>query len=285
MSARGAREDQVMKVAAYQAPYLPFGSFDAVTLIRDQLDKCETAEVEVLCCPEAVLGGLALEGAGQRPGDVALAVANGELAEVLGPLLESPVTVIIGFTERDPGGRLYSSAALLSAGVVAAVYRKVYPGYRTVISAGAELPVFRHGATPYGVMICNDIWYAEPARLLANSGAAVIFVPTNSGHLREPSTSFRARGDNLPIARAVENTTTVVVADIAGHQEDVLAYGFSAVVDPDGIVLAKAEPMTECLLISDIESDRRPFNPRGLDGHTNPDVAKAYLELWSQPQQ
>ena len=50
---------------------------------------------------------------------------------------------------------------------------------------------------------------------------------SSRGHVRELSDSFRARGDNLPIARAVENTTTVIVADIAGHQADRMSYGFS----------------------------------------------------------
>ena len=47
-----------MKLATYQAPYLPFGSLDAVGLIKDQLATCQAEAVEVLCCPEAVIGGL-----------------------------------------------------------------------------------------------------------------------------------------------------------------------------------------------------------------------------------
>ena len=48
-----------MKVAAYQAPLLPAGSMAALGLIRKRLDWCESEGVEILCCPEAVLGGLA----------------------------------------------------------------------------------------------------------------------------------------------------------------------------------------------------------------------------------
>lgn len=49
-----------MKVAAYQAPLLPAGSMNrALRLIRGQITRCESAGVEILCCPEAVLGGLA----------------------------------------------------------------------------------------------------------------------------------------------------------------------------------------------------------------------------------
>lgn len=189
------------------------------------------------------------------------------------------MTVIVGFTERATSGRLFNSAAVLSAGAIVGVYRKVYPGDRTVIQAGDQLPMFHHRSTPFGIIICNDLWYLEPARVIAAAGAALLFVPTNGGHVRELSDSFRARGENLPIARAVENTTTVVVADIAGHQADRMSYGFSAIIDPDCAVLAKAEAFTEALLIADVETERRPFHPRGWDGNRNSAVTDAFLRV------
>ena len=270
-----------MKVAAYQAPYLPFGSFEAVALVRDQLDRCERDGVDLLCCPEAVLGGLAHERAGQDPAEVALEAA--ELAAVAAPLFDTPVTVIVGFTERGAGNQVFNSAAVIIGGALTGVYRKVFPGYRTAIGAGTDLPVFHHGPTPFGVIICNDLWYVEPARILTARGAAVVVVPTNSGHARAVTPSFRARGDNLPIARAVENTTTVVVADIAGRRDGREALGSSAVVDPDGIVLARADPSHVGLVVADIEPGRRPHDPRGIDGHTNPAVAAAFTDLWARP--
>lgn len=48
-----------MKVAAYQAPLAPGPINPTLALIRKQIDRCEALGVEFLCCPEAVLGGLA----------------------------------------------------------------------------------------------------------------------------------------------------------------------------------------------------------------------------------
>ena len=59
-----------MKIAAYQAPYLPFGSGEAIELIRQQLIVCDENRVEMLCCPEAVIGGLAQESDGESPAEV-----------------------------------------------------------------------------------------------------------------------------------------------------------------------------------------------------------------------
>jgi predicted amidohydrolase len=271
-----------MKVAAYQAPYLPFGSWEAIGLIDEQLTVCQAAGVDVLCCPESVLGGLARESDQQSPADVALDVAHGELAETLGPLLSTSVTLIVGFTEKDQDGNLFSSAAAVAHGQVASVQRKAYPGSRTAIRPGTELSIFPLAATCGGIVICNDLWYLEPARVLAAAGAAVLFAPSNSGHLRDGASArrLRARGENLPIARAVENSTSVVVADIAGRQGGRVALGCSSIIDPDGVVLARSEPDQAALLMADIEDQRPPSDPRGWDGLTNPAVAAAFLDLW-----
>jgi predicted amidohydrolase len=135
-----------------------------------------------LCCPEAILGGLAHEANGQTPHDVAVSVT--ELRRLLAPLTSSPVATVFGFTEHADDGQLYNSAAFLADGAVQVIYRKVFPGYRTVIRAGTELPVIAFRGTGIGIMICNDLWYVELARILASKGAAIILVPTNSGHLR-----------------------------------------------------------------------------------------------------
>lgn len=216
-----------MKVAAYQGPYLPFGSTDAVELIRERLTQCERTGIDLLCCPEAMLDGLAHEADGQNPRDVAVNVK--ELRRLLAPLTSSPVGTVVGFTEHADDGQLYSSAAFLADGAVQLIYRKVYPGYRTVISAGTELPVIAFRGTVIGIMICNDLWYVEPARILASKGAAIILVPTNSGHLRNLplDNRIRARSETFPVARAVDNTVSVVVADVTGEQQGRAALGSS----------------------------------------------------------
>ena len=65
------------RVAAYQAPLLPCGSMEAIDLIRTRVAWCESERVEILCCPEAVLGGLADNAA--RPADFAIDVERGQL--------------------------------------------------------------------------------------------------------------------------------------------------------------------------------------------------------------
>ena len=134
-----------MKVAAYQSPLLPGGAIDAaIGLIRDRVAWCEAEAVEVLCCPEAVLGGLADYSA--RPSEIAIRVDGGQLDAVLAPLASDTVTIIVGFTEIDRCGRLFNSAAVWHKGSVAGIYRKRHPAINhSLYDAGDALPVFTIG--------------------------------------------------------------------------------------------------------------------------------------------
>jgi hypothetical protein len=50
---------RLTKIAAYQAPLLEPGAMDTLALIRAQVERCEAEGIEIRCCPEAILGGLA----------------------------------------------------------------------------------------------------------------------------------------------------------------------------------------------------------------------------------
>lgn len=275
-----------MRVAAFQAPFLPFGSFSAVELIAERIEACDALDVDLLTCPEGIVGGLALESDGHDPDRVALSVADGQLAEVVAAWRPRSTTVVAGFTERDEHGRLFSAAAVVAPSGILAVIRKVFPGYRTVIAAGTELAVHDLAGAPTGIVVCNDLWYVEPARVLAARGAALLLVPTNSGHVRDldAAGSLVARGRSLPVARAVDTSTTVVVADVAGRQHGRTALGTSVIVDPDGRVVAAIEPDAVGLVVADVEPVRRTTaDPRGWDAPTNPTVTDAFLSLYRDP--
>ena len=244
-----------MKVAAYQAPLLPSGSTEvALPLIRERVDWCASEGVEILCCPEGVLGGLA--DYATRPTDIAIKVEDGQLEAVLAPLASHRVTTILGFTEVDRRGNLYNSVAVFHEGSVVGIYRKLYPAInRSVYEAGDKMPVFTVGDLTFGIIICRDSNYSEPARIMAAQGATALFVPTNNG-LPPGATGPGLVGESrsVDIARAMENSVSVVRADVAGRIADLVSYGSSAIVDPDGMVLGSAEPLEADLVVADIET-------------------------------
>lgn len=244
-----------MKVAAYQAPLLPSGSMEAIGLIAERVRWCEGEGVEILCCPEAILGGLA--DYAPRPDDFAIDLADGRLEGVLAPLASERVTTIVGFTEICAGWQLYNVAAVFHRGAVAGVYRKRHPAIRSsVYQAGDRSPVFTVNGVTFGILICNDSNFAEPARRMAAQGAAILFVPTNNG-LPAEKADVVAEARSADVARATENRVWVIRADVAGRAGELVSYGSSEIIDPAGKVLQSARRFAEDLLVVDIDTASR----------------------------
>lgn len=248
-----------MKVAAYQAPLLAISSTEILDLIREQVNRCEMAGAEILCCPEGALGGLADYAA--RPADIAIGVEGGQLKTLLAPLESDTVATILGFTELGRDGLLYNSAAVFYSGSVAGIYRKRHPAInKSVYTAGAETPVFKIGGLTFGILICRDSNYPELARSMAARGATALFVPTNNGlppTKAGPEIVGQTRA--VDVARAKENGAFVIRADVAGRAGNHVSYGSSGIVGPGGLTLRSARPFEPDLLVAEIEpAPRRP---------------------------
>jgi 5-aminopentanamidase len=245
-----------MKVAAYQAPLLEAGSMDALDLIRTRVGWCEAERVDILCCPEAILGGLA--DYSRDPRQFAISATTGRLDTLLAPIASDTVTTILGFTELSDGGALYNTAALFHRGMVVGLYRKLHPAInRSVYEPAHEVPVFRVGGLTFGILICNDSNDSELARSIAARGATAVFVPTNNAlPLARAHATVVEEARNVDTATAVENRLWVVRADVAGRTDLWLSYGSSAIVDPDGTVVRCTRHLCEDLIVADLETNR-----------------------------
>ncbi len=150
--------------------------------------------------------------------------------------------VIGGFCELAPDGRIFNSAAVVDAGGVVAVYRKLHlwndealwftPGEQP-----APVVATRHGRI--GVGVCYDIEFPELTRGLALAGAELIALPMNWPRQQHPP-----GGEPTPhlLARATAYLSRVYVAvcDRGGEERGTGFQGASVIVAPDGSTLATA---------------------------------------------
>ena len=270
-----------MRVAAYQAPYRPFPAQGGAELVAAYLDRAQAEGVEIVCCPEALIGELANESDGDTPATVALSIVDDELDAALAPLMGWDMTIVVGFTERGADGQLHNAAAVISDSTVCGIYRKTYPGSSACV-AGTQLPIFHHRDVPFGVLICNDAHYIEPARVLAARGAQLLVVPVHGGHRAEKEGAWRARGTNVLVARAVENGIPLVAADVAGWQGERVCHGTTTIIDSQGTIVATARPLDEDFIVADVSLDgvRGGIDGRLL-GSANHSVTEQFLALWS----
>ncbi|MGV9302936.1 carbon-nitrogen hydrolase family protein [Nonomuraea sp. NPDC003727] len=228
---------------------------------------CERQEVELLVLPECYFGGM--RAARPDADAVAMAAPYPDLVEALRDC-PSELTVVAGFTERAGDGALYSSAAVLRAGRLLGVMRKLFPR-EPAFNPGEELPIFHHGACAFGVVICNDANFVEPSRLLALAGARLLVCPLNNDLPMEVTRDWKVRTRSALIARAVENDCWVIAADVCGRAEGRQGGAATRIIGPDGRILGEADGAEPGLVVADIDTTGRSMLPR-WDVAQNPAV-------------
>jgi predicted amidohydrolase len=127
-------------------------------------------------------------------------------------------------------------------GALVGKYRKVYLPTSEIeegLTPGNEYPVFRTDFGTIGLMICYDVFYADPARALARQGAEILLLPIWGGD------------ETLAKARAIENKVFLVTS---GYDHP------TYIMDPDGQRIAAA-PDRGTAAIATIDLAKRYLHP------------------------
>jgi predicted amidohydrolase len=100
------------------------------------------------------------------------------------------------------------------------------------------------------MLICYDLRFPEPARVLALGGAQMILLSTAWPQAASLYPDF------IVSTRGAENHIYVVAANRVGVERGTTYLGRSIIVDPDGRVLAEAGSSEETILFATIEPGR-----------------------------
>ena len=159
--------------------------------------------------------------------------------------------VVVGLPEVEPvTGLYYNTVALVGPAGVAGVMRKVHPdvwdSYR--LSAGnLGFPVWDTPVGRIGIQICMDACYPESSRLAALQGVDFLCLPTAWFGEAAPAGDW--------FTRAYENGAYLLAADRWGTESGIVFSGGSAVIGPEGEVLA-CLPTGDGLAMADLELPR-----------------------------
>ncbi len=171
-----------------------------------------------------------------------------EAASTLARRHGRPVVVVGGFAELDDDEVLRNSAFVVSAyadGAPAsrAVYRKahLWDDENDLFVPGDQPPLAVETALGrIGVVICYDLEFPEWVRTVALQGIDVLCAPTNW-----PSAPRPAGERPIEVIRAQASASVdrvfVAVCDRVGPERGVEWVGGSAIVHPDGYLLALAQ--------------------------------------------
>jgi predicted amidohydrolase len=208
------------------------------------------AEVDLLLFPECFLQGYLVDREHLRR--YALDLESAAFAAILRRLEPIAPTLVFGVIARR-GDRYHNAAVVVARGVLVGVYRKtrLLPG-ESLFEPGDAYPVFEANGVRFGVNICYDTQFAEPAARVAAQGARLLLVPAQNMMRRDVADHWKERHHAIRAERARETGLWLVSADVTGERDEHrIAYGPTSVLNPRGEVIAQVPLMTTGMVTLD----------------------------------
>lgn len=236
---------------------------ESITLAEDAIVAAAAREARLVCFPECFVPGY-------RAATKSVAPPEREFLEHAWSTLaraaaRARITAILG-TERLVEGQLLATALVLEPDGSIAGFQdtsfqdkvQIDPSEEGTYSAGSGRRLFQVVPLTFGISICHEGWrYPETVRWAARRGARVVFHPqfheAEPGSYRphsfaDPANSFH---EKAALCRAAENTCYFATVNFASSGSPTT----SAIIAPDGSVLAYQPYGEEGLLVGDIDLD------------------------------
>lgn len=174
------------------------------------------------------------------------------------------IVAVVGWPQ-SAGSVVYNAASVLRDGIVDRTYRKrKLPNYAVFderrwfdVDPDREDCVFEVNGTRIGLVICEDLWFAEPIASTVAAGAQLVLVPNASPYEHDK----HAERDALLAQRATETGAAFAYLNLVGGQDALVFDGASVVADGDGTVHPAALAFEEQWLVVDFDAQVRRFAP------------------------
>src|SRR5450631_1126905 len=167
------------------------------------------------------------------------------------------ITLIAGYPEYD-GTKIFNSAIVIRDGAVLANHRKAcLPNYRVFdekryFTPGTEATIVELNGVKAGVLVCEVVWDAEPARQARKAGAQVLLVINASPYEVDKQIQ---REQEVGRARVSEAGIPLVFVNLIGGQDELVFDGNSFVMDAQGKVTMRAPAFTEGMYVVDLVAE------------------------------
>ncbi|MBL8519607.1 MAG: NAD+ synthase [Betaproteobacteria bacterium] len=242
-----------MKIAIAQFNTV-LGDFDGnVARIADYAARAKDAGATLLVTPELALTGYPPEDLLFRH-DFLRACASA--LEQLAARVKG-ISVVAGHPQEQ-GGALFNAASLLEGGRIEGTYFKQrLPNYQVFdekryFHTGNKPFVFDHHGTKVGILICEDVWFAEPVASTKAAGADLIVVPNASPYdFQKLETRY-----DVVRARVLESKVPILYAHWTGGQDELVFDGASFGINADGEVGYQEREFQETLGLVDFTGGR-----------------------------
>ena len=215
---------------------------------------------DLVLFPEMALSGYPPEDLLYRPSFLReCEIAMSALAESV-----EGIVAVVGWPQAA-GSVVYNAASVLRDGGIQSTYRKrELPNYAVFderryfdVDPDRDDCVFELNGVNIGLIICEDLWFAEPIASTVAAGAELVLVPNASPFERDK----HAQRDALLAQRCRETGVGIAYLNLVGGQDSLVFDGASVVCDADGQASPAAAAFTDQWLVVDYDATSRKFSP------------------------
>jgi NAD+ synthase (glutamine-hydrolysing) len=210
------------------------------------IDDARQRHADLVVFPELALSGY-------PPEDLLLSVQFKQaIAQALKKIEKhvQGISVLLGYPHYTSDA-IYNAACLISEQAIEVIYHKQYLPNQGVFdekryfTAGTEPCVFTLKEQSIGVLICEDLWHADPALAVKKAGAQMI-VCLNASPFDTTKEELRKC---IAQKRALETHCPVIYVQLVGGQDDLVFDGGSFAVEKSGQICLGADLFKEHLLM------------------------------------
>lgn len=213
----------------------------------------EKYNADLVIFPELALAGYPPEDLLFRPGfyrrcDLALDTLAKEITDT---------AIIVGYPKKIKE-HAYNMAALIRKGKIEKTYAKFdLPNYevfdeKRYFSPGTDPCVFTLKGIKMGLIICEDLWHPQPAKLSIKQGAELL-ISINAS----PFDRYKVRArESMLKQRVSEHHVPIIYGNIVGGQDEVVFDGGSMVIDAQGERVIQAAYYKEDMMVVEIEANK-----------------------------
>ncbi|MHB0874782.1 MAG: carbon-nitrogen hydrolase family protein [Anaerolineae bacterium] len=252
-----------IRIGTWQGPIVDNGLNRNLAKVREVIDQTKDLKLDFLCFPEVFLSGYSAE-----------AITESSVPLDCPPILEfitesssHGTVILVGMSERRDD-RIYNTQLVIHEGKLLGTYHKtILTGHDAkYFATDLDLPVFDAKGIRFGVVICHDTSFVEPALYLRWRGARLLFtphfnsIPPGGFPAGNHSVSFwdhRTMVLNNQAALATLLKMVVVRSNVIIITPEHLGSGDSNIWNMDGERVAAGTPFVEGVVTA--EFDRRIF--------------------------
>lgn len=252
-----------IRIGSFQGPIVENDFECNLNKVKKVMNQTRDKGLDFLCFPETYLSGYSE----QAVRESSILMNDPRLLEFICFSTAFDTVILVGMSERD-GDKIFNTQIVVYRGKLIGKYHKTMltDEDKLVFTSDLEFPVFEAKGVKFGVVICADTSYVEPALLLRWKGARLLFtphyndIPPEGIDTSDGKVTFwehRSMVLNNQAALATLLKMVVVRSNVVIVREGHLGAGDANIWDMNGEVVARGTPFTECIVTA--EFDRAIF--------------------------